>query len=205
MYISYEKLWKLLIDKHITKTDLISLCGISSRTLTKLSKNQNVNSDTLLRICEALDCDLTDIMELRHDDANRSVYEVFCAEKKLVSSDELCKTYSFDYQGKKVIVRKTVKKATHSTEIRCMVNTVQWVQNTVVMNTPFPKVTAEIPFTDLLDEDILGILVISGKPNLFRNLDEGVCVSGNGTPKGKRFVYVMSEARFKLFEPKIEE
>lgn len=205
MYISYEKLWKLLIDKHITKTDLIALCGISSRTLTKLSKNQNVNSDTLLRICETLGCDLTDIMELRHDDANRSIYEVFCAEKKLVSSDELCKTYAFEYRGKKVVVRKTVKKATNSTEIHCKVNTVQWVQNTVVMNTPFPKVIGEISFTDLLDKDILGIVVISGKPNLFRNLDEGVCVSGIGSPKGDRFVYVMSESRFKLFEPHIQE
>ncbi len=205
MYISYEKLWKLLIDKHITKTDLIALCGISSRTLTKLSKNQNVNSDTLLRICETLSCDLTDIMELRHDDAQRSIYEVFSTEKKQIAADELCKTYAFEYRGKRVVVRKTIKKATHSTEIRCMVNTVQWVQNTVVMNTPFPKVTAEIPFADLLDKDILGIVVISGKPSIFRNLDEGVCVSGIGTPKGERFVYVMSEARFKLFEPKIEE
>ena len=46
MYISYEKLWKTLIDKHLQKTDLISLCGISSRTLTKLSKNENIKFKT---------------------------------------------------------------------------------------------------------------------------------------------------------------
>ena len=54
MYIAYSKLWKLLIDKGISKTDLMELTGMSSRVLAKLSKNETVTTDTVARICSAL-------------------------------------------------------------------------------------------------------------------------------------------------------
>ena len=63
MYIDYSKLWKLLIDKGMSKTDLLELTGISSRVLAKLSKNETVTTDTIARICTALRCDVGDIME----------------------------------------------------------------------------------------------------------------------------------------------
>ena len=53
MVICYKKLWKLLIDKDLKKKDLISLAGISQSSLTKMGKNQNVNTDILVRICTA--------------------------------------------------------------------------------------------------------------------------------------------------------
>jgi len=62
--ISYNKLWKILIDKKMSKTDLRHVSGISTASLAKLGKGENVTTDILLKICKALDCDITDIMEL---------------------------------------------------------------------------------------------------------------------------------------------
>lgn len=64
MAISYKKLWKLLIDKDLKKKDLSALAGISSASVTKLGKNENVNTEILEKICRALDCDISDIMEM---------------------------------------------------------------------------------------------------------------------------------------------
>lgn len=68
MEISYKKLWKLLIDKDMRKKDLQKLAGVSSASITKLGKNENVNTDVLVKICRALDCDVSDIMEIVSDD-----------------------------------------------------------------------------------------------------------------------------------------
>ena len=68
MAISYEKLWKLLIDKDMKKKDLQQLAGISSASITKLGKNENVNTDIIEKICVALQCDVSDIMEMTEED-----------------------------------------------------------------------------------------------------------------------------------------
>ena len=67
MRISYNKLWKLLIDKNMKKSDLKTRAGISSTSLAKLGKGENITTEVLLRICEALDCDISDIMEVVRD------------------------------------------------------------------------------------------------------------------------------------------
>ena len=64
MHISYDKLWKLLIDKKMNKQDLKKVTGLSSATIAKLGKGGNVTTDVLIKICEALSCGLEDIMEL---------------------------------------------------------------------------------------------------------------------------------------------
>jgi DNA-binding Xre family transcriptional regulator len=64
MAVSYKKLWKLLIDKDMKKKDLRAATGMSSASMAKLAKNENVTTDVLVRICNALGCDLSDIMEL---------------------------------------------------------------------------------------------------------------------------------------------
>ncbi|MGX7049595.1 helix-turn-helix domain-containing protein [Pseudolactococcus piscium] len=64
MRFSYNRLWKLLIDKNMNKAQLRKLTGISSASIAKLGKGENVTTDILLRICEALDCDLPDIVEI---------------------------------------------------------------------------------------------------------------------------------------------
>ena len=63
MHISYNKLWKMLIDKNMNKNDLKELAGISSASIAKLGKGDNITTDVLLKICEAMNCRLEDIME----------------------------------------------------------------------------------------------------------------------------------------------
>lgn len=63
MRISYNKLWKMLIDKNMKKSDLKERTGISSASIAKLGKGENITTDVLLKICEAMDCHLDDIME----------------------------------------------------------------------------------------------------------------------------------------------
>ena len=63
MLVSYNKLWKKLIDKGINKSDLRKLTGIGTNTLAKLSKNQFVSMEVLMKLCENLNCDISDICE----------------------------------------------------------------------------------------------------------------------------------------------
>lgn len=70
--ISYDKLWKLLIDKKMNRTDLKEKSGISTASLAKLGKGENLTTGVLLKICDALDCDVSDIMEVVQEDASES-------------------------------------------------------------------------------------------------------------------------------------
>lgn len=67
MAASYKKLWKLLIDKDMKKEDLRKATGITTTAMAKLGRNENVNTEILLKICMALDCDISDIMEIVKD------------------------------------------------------------------------------------------------------------------------------------------
>ena len=62
--ISYDPLFKLLIDKHMKKTELAKVVGISTATLAKLSRNESVSLDILVRICQSLDCRIQDVIEV---------------------------------------------------------------------------------------------------------------------------------------------
>ena len=63
MRISYNKLWKMLIDMNMNKSDLKEKAGISSASIAKLGRGDNITTDVLLKICESLNCKLEDIME----------------------------------------------------------------------------------------------------------------------------------------------
>lgn len=63
MRISYNKLWKLLIDKDMTKMELKDAAGISAASIAKLRKGANITTDVLLKICETLHCRIEDILE----------------------------------------------------------------------------------------------------------------------------------------------
>ena len=67
MGVSYKKLWKLLIDRDMTKTEMRKQSGISTGALAKLGKNETVSMEVLVKICQALECDLNDIVELTED------------------------------------------------------------------------------------------------------------------------------------------
>ena len=69
MRISYKKLWKLLIDRDMLKKDLAEKAGISNASIAKLGRNENVNTDILLKICVALGCDMEDILEIVPDES----------------------------------------------------------------------------------------------------------------------------------------
>ena len=71
MHISYNKLWKLLIDKGMNKQDLGKIANISPASIAKLGKGANVTTDVLLKICEALECNLEDIIETIKDDETK--------------------------------------------------------------------------------------------------------------------------------------
>ena len=64
MAVSYNKLWKLLIDKGMTKTDLRIKTDMSTSTLAKMSKNKVVSMDIMLRLCDVLECNVGDIMDV---------------------------------------------------------------------------------------------------------------------------------------------
>lgn len=63
MKFSYKPLWKLLIDKEMTTRELAEVTGISKSTLHKIKHDKNINTDVLLKICIALNCDISQIME----------------------------------------------------------------------------------------------------------------------------------------------
>lgn len=67
MNISYNKLWKLLIDNHMKKKDIKEKAELSTATLAKLGKNESVSLDVLVRICKVLNCEIGDVVEIVDD------------------------------------------------------------------------------------------------------------------------------------------
>lgn len=68
MKVSYNKLWKLLVDKKMSKADLRKTAEIAPNTLTKMRKDETVSVDVLLRICDKLDCNIGDIIDVYRED-----------------------------------------------------------------------------------------------------------------------------------------
>ncbi len=68
MAYSYNKLWKLMIDKNINKTSLRCEAGITSNAMAKMGKDQPVNVEVLAKVCRVLDCTIDDIVEILPDD-----------------------------------------------------------------------------------------------------------------------------------------
>lgn len=65
MNISYDKLWKLMIDKKINKTQLCEKADITTNAMVKLGKNETVQVETLIKICKVLECSINDIMDVK--------------------------------------------------------------------------------------------------------------------------------------------
>lgn len=72
MKVSYKKLWKLLIDRDMKKRDLQESAGISSSSIAKLSKNEYVSMDVLVKVCTALNVDFADVIEIVSDENTES-------------------------------------------------------------------------------------------------------------------------------------
>ena len=202
MYIEYAKLWKLLIDKGMSKTDLLELTGISSRVLAKLSKNETVTTDTLARICTALHCDVGDVMECVSEE-DLSLYACYKKRGVCTQENEQYRTVCFTVQDQKYTVYVSKRSAGKGTHIHCDSDgTVYWEE--------FYRVGGHIATTSektvlVKPRAIPGetvIVLIKGKPSVIIGLDENGFVSGRGARHSDRDVFVMSEAAFKLFSPK---
>lgn len=64
MQVNYDKLWKLMIDKKINKTQLSKKAGVTTNAMAKLGRNESVQLETLVKICNVLNCDIEDIVEI---------------------------------------------------------------------------------------------------------------------------------------------
>lgn len=64
MKVSYKKLWKMLIDRDLKKKDLMNMADISNYTLARLNKGENISTETVAKICKALNCGFDDIMDV---------------------------------------------------------------------------------------------------------------------------------------------
>ena len=80
MKMSYNKLWKLLIDKKMKKSDLRKNAKISSSTLAKLTNDENVTTEVLVKICNELNCDVSNIMEFIPDNSEQKMNDFFMSQ-----------------------------------------------------------------------------------------------------------------------------
>lgn len=68
LQVTYKPLWKLLIDRDMKRVDLRNATGLSAATIAKLGRDENVTTGVLVRICQALNCQIVDIVEVLESD-----------------------------------------------------------------------------------------------------------------------------------------
>ena len=198
MRIVYDKLWELLLSKKISKTDLCNLTGISSRTMAKLSKNQSVNTDTLLSICSVLGCQLSDIAEVKQDDSANSVYEAYANTSNVIWENEALRLYELGFDGQSFAVYVTKEKATKKSVVHCY----SW--GSVTLEKIYPNGISPVSEVtnlfqpELIQKDKITVLLVSGSPGNIVGLDNGIVYSARRGYETGRF-YVMSMSAFKLF------
>jgi len=199
MYMDYSKLWKFLIDKGMSKSDLMALTGISSRVLAKLSKNQIVTTDTLARICTALSCDISDIMECVSEE-QLSLYTCYRKSGTCTGETENCLIVEFEVNSSAYLVYVSKQSATKATHIHCREDgAIYWEQFYPIgyINNSETHVLIKPP----RDEEKNLIVLIKGRPAVVTGLDENGFISSRGSRTSDTDIYVMSEAAFKLFSP----
>jgi len=198
MYIDYTKLWKLLLERGISKTDLMELTGISSRVLAKLSKNQTVTTDTIARICGVLGCDVGDVMECVSEE-KLTVYGAFRKLGVCTEEADAYKAYRFTHGEKNYAVYVTKEAANKATHIVC--DSDGTVYREQFHSTGFDVYPVRsVVLKPIRAKEVTEIIVIKGKPCVIAGLDENGYVSAKGKAQRDTDVYVMSEAAFKLFE-----
>ena len=202
MYISYSNLWKTLVDKKISKTELMELTGMSSRTLAKLSKNETVTTETIASICTALSCNVSDVMECVSEN-ELSFYSYYRKFGEITEESEYVNTVRFTFKNKKIVLYLTKKSAGKGTHIHCRDDkTLYWEQLYMFGGMSTPRREENILVRPKREADEIAIVVIKGKPALITGLDEGIFVSARkGRLGGDKDIFVMSETAFKLFEP----
>ena len=208
MHINYSKLWRLLAEKDMSKSDLMELTGLSSRVIAKLGKNETVTTDTIAKICAALSCDVSDVMECVSE-SDISLYQYFRSFGKVIEDNENVKKYAFTFREQKYVVYITKETASKATQIKCADNgAIYWRQYRISFahmssfgtSAAGPLNDNKVLVKPTRASDEIAIVVVKGKPSIISGLDEGIWVSAaRGKPKGKNDVFVMTEAQFKLF------
>lgn len=199
MYIDYSKLWKLLIDKNMTKTELMEETGLSSRIIAKLSKNKTVTTETLVKICTCLNCDISDIMECK-EEKSLSIYNYYHKFGTTIEYSENYNTVKFEYEGQNYTVYEIKDPITKSTIIHCGTDGTIYREKLY----PFGGIMSPSSVKTALIKPIkqkneTAIVLFSGKPNFF-GIDEGIFISSKNKNKKATSIYVMTETAFKLFE-----
>ena len=200
MYIDYSKLWKLLIDKNMSKTDLLQLTGISSRVLAKLSKNETVTTDTIARICTALDCDVSDIMECVSE-KRLSVYSCYKRFGKCTEENDLYKVIRFAVGDQMYAVCVSKQSANKETHIHCEKDGVVYWEQIYPIGYITSNRVKSVLIKPQRNENETVIVLIKGKPGVIIGLDENGFASSKRGLKESSDIYVMSEAAFKVFDP----
>ncbi len=201
MYMDYAKLWKFLIDKGLTKNDLMELTGISSRVVAKLTKNQTVTTDTLVKICRALHCGVADIMEYVAE-REMTLYQCYKQFGQRVEETEEYTATEFVYREQPYLVYLTKRTANKATHIHCKADkTVVWEQLHMFggVATPGREQTVLVRPKPCKDRRVL--VIVKGKPALVVGQDENGFLSAGRQPKALTDLYLMTEAELKLFEP----
>ncbi len=199
MYIDYSKLWKLLIDKNMTKTELMEETGLSSRIIAKLSQNKTVTTETLVKICSCLNCDISDIMECK-EEKSLSLYNYYIKFGIRFDETESYKTVKFDFNGQKYTVYEIKKPISKSTIIHCGDDgTIYREQLYPFGGTMRPSSVKTALVKPIKEKDETVIVLFSGKPN-FWGIDDGIFISSKNKNKNASSIYVMTETAFKLFE-----
>lgn len=190
MYMDYSKLWKFLLEKNMTKTDLITLTGISSRVMAKLSKNGTVTTETLGRICTALHCGVSDIMECVSEDS-LSLYAAYKKRGVCMEETPLCQIVHFMAEGQEYVVYKIKETANRQTKLTLEADgAVYWQQTDSDSLSADPAKTRLI--RPCLQNTETGIVLFKGTP--------GSITRDPGAPPEDR-LFLLTEAAFKLFTP----
>ena len=198
MYMDYSKLWKILIYKNMTKTDLMAETGLSSRIIAKLSKNEVVTTETISRICECLSCDVCDIMECK-EEKSLSLYNYYIKFGKKINKTENYSIVRFEYNFKKYVVYEIKKSVLNSTIIHLEDDgTIYREQLYPFGGIVRPSSVKSSLLKPIKHKDETVIVLFSGKPN-FRNLDSGIFISAKNKNFSDSSIYVMTESTFKLF------
>ncbi len=199
MYTDYTKLWTLLHEKGLTKTDLCRATGISTRTLAKLVANRSVTTDTLLSICETLDCNISDIMEFTRTEPQRTLMSVYKEHAKKAIDLGAIRVVEFEHQGIHFKIGVTAQNANRHTVIECRSQGVVWQQLHALGVSPVSEEQMLCP-PSFMESGKMCILLINGSPANITGLDEGIYLSIKREYRAGG-LYVMSTAAFKLFRP----
>ncbi len=197
MYTSYIKLWKLLVERGLTKTDLCRATGMSTRTLAKLVANRSVTTDTLLSVCEALDCGIEDIMEFTKEPPERPLALVYKEHSKKAVPCGALQVVEFTHLDTTFKIGVTNETANRHTVIHCEANGVVWEQLYPVGISPAETRSVICP-PAFLERGKVCILLIDGYPANITGLDEAIYLSAKREYRDGG-LYVMSTAAFKLF------